>query len=153
MIQDSIDNASRYAMLHPLFARAFEQLKRADLLRLPVGRHEVDGDSLYLVLIRSDGRAPARPVLETHRRYIDIHCTLTGSDVIGWKPLRSCSAPSTPYSEEKDVAFYPDKPDFWSVVHAGMFMVCYPGDAHAPLAGDEPVDKVVVKVLLETERD
>jgi biofilm protein TabA len=148
MIQDTTDNASRYAAAHPGFARAFEQLKRTDLSKLPVGRHDVDGERLYVIIIRSDGAAPARPLLESHRKYIDIHCTLSGRDLIGWKPLSACAAASTPYSEEKDVAFYPDRPDQFSALPAGTFMVCFPEDAHAPLAGEGPVEKVVVKVLL-----
>jgi biofilm protein TabA len=153
MIQDVIENASLYVAMHPAFGRAFEQLERNDLSRLPVGRHEVDGDRLYVMIIRSDGSAPARPVLETHRRYIDIHCTLAGRDLIGWKALRDCAPPSTPYREEKDAAFYPDKPEVWLVVPPWSFVVCYPGDAHAPLAGEGPVEKVVVKVLLDMRQD
>jgi biofilm protein TabA len=148
MIHDTNDNATRYASAHPLLARAFEQMKRSDLSKLPEGRHDVDGDRLFLIIIRSDGAARARPLLESHRRYIDIHCTLSGRDLVGWKALAACSAPSTPYIEEKDVAFYPDKPEQFADLSPGMFMVCFPEDAHAPLAGEGPVEKVVVKVLV-----
>jgi biofilm protein TabA len=148
MIHDTIENAGRYAPLHPLFPRAFEELRRLDISHLPAGRKEIDGDAMYMMIIRSDGSERARPVLEAHRRYIDIQFTVAGSDVIGWRALRECAGPTAPYSREKDVALYDDTPEVWSVLHPGMFAVYFPEDAHAPLAGDGPVEKVVLKVLL-----
>jgi YhcH/YjgK/YiaL family protein len=56
----------------------------------------------------------------------------------------------TPYSEEKDVGFYNGAGD-WLTLHAGMFAILWPHDAHAPQACvGEPavVLKVVVKIAV-----
>ena len=49
MIIDTIANASKYFSVHPLFAKAFEYIKKTDLLNQESGKYEIDGDNLKAI--------------------------------------------------------------------------------------------------------
>jgi biofilm protein TabA len=148
MIVDTLAQSGRYFALHPGFARAFGFLQHTDLLALAPGRHVIDGDRIYLSIDHKDGRGREGARIEAHRRYIDIQLTLEGGEEIGWMPLAACRQPTGPYDQQKDIAFFFDRPDTWIQVPAGRFAVFFPDDAHAPLAGHGLLKKAIVKVAL-----
>jgi YhcH/YjgK/YiaL family protein len=148
VILDRLDNAGRYISLHAGFPAAFEFL-RQPLEHLAAGRHTIDGERLFVVINREQGRGPAGAKLESHRKFIDIQLTLAGAEAIGWKPTADCSPPEAPYSAEKDIAFYPDLSESWVEVPPRTFAVFFPDDAHAPLGGAGPLVKAVVKVAVD----
>jgi YhcH/YjgK/YiaL family protein len=148
MILDTLGNAARYAGMHPGFARAFEFLATTDFTALPPGRHEIDGDRLYVSIDHKDGRGEDGARLEAHRRYIDIQYTIEGDDRIGWMPLARCKAPDGPFDEKKDVVLFADRPTTWVAVPAGSFAIFFPHDAHAPLGGDGLLKKAIVKIAV-----
>ena len=148
MILDYLDNGERYGGLHPGFRAAFEFLKRKDLADLSSGRHPIDGERLYALVVQQDGRDRDKAKLEIHRRYIDIQFTVTGADDIGWKPAAHCLSCDQEYNDEKDIAFFSDEPDVWMTTLPGAFAIFFPEDAHAPLGGTGPIHKVVVKIAV-----
>ena len=148
MILDHLDNWGRYAGLCPLFARAFAFLRRAEVASLPAGRHELDGERLYAVVVKSDGAGRQKAVLETHRRYIDVQLVVSGTDEMGWRPAASCAG-GKGYDAAKDLELFSDRPLSWATVGPGTFAVFFPADAHAPGGGTGPLHRVVVKVLQE----
>src|ERR1039458_271343 len=149
MILDVVANEERLKQLHPGFGAALQYLRRTNLGELPEGRQEIDGSRLYAVVIRGQGRGQNGAKLEVHRRYIDIQCSVAGSDVIGWKPTATCHDPEQAYDEQKDLQFFRDAADSWVTIPPGSFGIYYPEDAHAPMAADGPVYKVVVKVAVD----
>ncbi len=148
MLVDYLQNADRYFPLHPKFASAFEFLRRTGLARLPNGRHDIDGERLFAIVSRDQGRGREKSMLEAHRHYIDIQFVLSGEECIGWMPTADCQRVSSPYDDQKDVTFFFDRPATWLVVAPSAFAIFYPEDAHAPLATEGPIQKVVVKVAV-----
>ena len=148
MILDQLQNWKRYAAVHPGFTAAFEFLDRNDLATLTAGRHPIDNEKLYALVIQENGKGRDMAKLETHRMFIDVQFTVTGMDHIGWKPAVECTGDANGYNGEKDIAFFTDRPETWLTVPQGMFAVFYPEDAHAPLGGIGPLHKVVVKVAV-----
>jgi len=146
MILDKLKNSERYNDLHPSFFEVFNFLKTKDLKSLPVGRHEIDGDTLFVSVSKSLGRKKNDAELEIHRNYIDIQFVLSGNDEMGWKSLYDCEKPSTEYNLEKDIQFYQDEPVSWINVAGGSFAIFFPEDAHLPLISDELIHKIVVKI-------
>jgi len=149
MIQDTLQNSKPYESLHPLFAKAFNHLRelaaRADL---PDGRIELDGESLFALVVHGTGKTSEQVRNETHRRYIDIQFSREGSDRIGWMPVTECRQPKG-YDPDKDVEFYADIPRTWFEVGPGEFAIFFPSDAHAPMANTgQPVTKIVLKVAV-----
>ena len=148
MIIDAGAFSHFYRSLHPQFERAFRFLADSDLRSYTPGRHPVDGDRLYLSIDHVQGRGRDGARLEAHRRYIDIQYTIEGDEEIGWMPLASCGAPAGPFDEAKDVGFFDRRPSTWLAVPEGTFVVFFPHDAHAPLAGRGALKKAIMKVAV-----
>jgi biofilm protein TabA len=145
MIFDSIENSRRYDGCHPLFEKAFNFLKSVGDVSLLGNRIEIEGDALFAIKVCDKGRGKADSPLETHRKYIDVQYTVSGEDLIGWKPVPNGTA-GRGYSEEKDLELYDGTPDQWISHPQGTFMIFFPEDGHAPMATESHVTKVVVKV-------
>ena len=148
MILDRLEQADRYAGLHPGFARAFEFLAGADLGHMEAGKHEIDGQRLFVIISHDPGRGRQAVKLEAHRNYIDIQYVVRGVDEMGYRPLGDCSKVDTPYDAQRDVGFFADPAEAWISVAAGRFVVFWPDDAHAPLAGQGELVKAVVKIAV-----
>jgi biofilm protein TabA len=148
VILDTLVQSGRYAGLHPSFPRAFDFLQTSDLASLAAGRHDIDGDRLFVLIDRQDGRGHDGARLEAHRRYIDIQLTIAGAEEIGWLPLSACEQ-RTVFDAAKDIGFFDDRPRVWLPVPSGTFAIFFPEDAHAPLAGQGPLRKAVVKSAVD----
>ena len=149
MILDTLGNAARYKALHRGFAGAFEFLEKTDLRALAEGRHPIDGDRMFAMMVRSRRKGKAGYVLEAHRRYIDIQFSLSGMDTIGWRSLRDCRKLKQAFDGKVDYLLYADKPATWFDLPPGSFAIFFPGDAHAPMCGTGNLCKVVVKVAVK----
>ena len=150
MILDTLTRSASYHALHPAFARAFEFLRGASLGSLAAGRHEIDGDRMFVLIDHKQGKGREGARLEAHRRYIDIQLTFEGLEEIGWAPLATCRPPAGGFDAEKDIAFFDDRPSTWLGVPPGLFAIFFPEDAHAPLGGRGLLKKAVVKVAVDT---
>jgi YhcH/YjgK/YiaL family protein len=146
MILDRLDASSLYNSLNPLFEKAFEFLKDPATAELPDGKYPIVGDDLFAVIARAEGKGMDKSRLEAHRKYIDIQYFVEGFDVIGWENISRLDLSKTPYEEENDIQFFDEKTDIWTKVPAGAFAVFFPEDAHAPMASDVPMHKIVMKV-------
>ncbi|MDD4956314.1 MAG: YhcH/YjgK/YiaL family protein [Candidatus Omnitrophica bacterium] len=145
MILCSIADLYKYCDMDPGLAMAAEFIGCEDLDSYVSGRHFID-DDVYVIIEDQVGKGTKGARLEAHKRYIDIQFCLAGEDTIGIKPVAECGEPTEPYSEEKDIMFFPGEATEWVTVNRGTCVVIFPEDAHAPLAGNGPVRKAVFKV-------
>jgi YhcH/YjgK/YiaL family protein len=148
MILSSLYRSSRYAPLHPLFARAFDYIRDTDLYALAPGRYPIVGDDLFAIVELVPAKTKEMARLEAHRRYIDIQLVLEGDEAMGWKPLADCLNPVSEHSEEKDIRFFHDAPASYVPVPPDHFCIFFPEDAHAPLVGSGNIRKVIFKVAV-----
>jgi biofilm protein TabA len=148
MILDTLARSASYQTLHPAFPRAFEFLQGTALGTLAAGRHDIDGDRLFVLIDHKQGTGREGARLEAHRKYIDIQFTFEGLEEIGWAPLATCRPPAGGFDAEKDIAFFDDRPSTWLGVPPGLFAIFFPEDAHAPLAGRGLLKKAIVKVAV-----
>ena len=88
MIIDTIQNASKYFSVHPLFAKAFEYIRKTDLDTIEMGRYEIDADNLKAIFSNKKGMTAAESTakFECHNKHIDIQLCINGVEQIGWKP-------------------------------------------------------------------
>ncbi len=147
MIIDSIRNYKTYIALHPRFAKAFEYLLRTDLSRLPDGRNEIDGDAIYLMMSRGELKKPEAAPVEVHNRYIDIQVVIEGEETFGWRERSELALPAGGLDAEKDIQFFDDAPSTFYTLHASQMCIFFPEDGHAPMIGEGPITKCIVKVL------
>ncbi len=149
MILATIEQAYRYINCRAGLSRGFEFLQNTQLDELPDGKLEIDGGRLFAIVAHDQGRGRDGAILEAHRKYIDIQYVVSGNELIGWQPLPTCKTVKQAYNAETDLAFFLDRPSSWFELAPRSFAVFFPEDAHAPLAAQGPVHKVVVKVALE----
>jgi YhcH/YjgK/YiaL family protein len=150
MIIDTIKNASKYFSVHPLFENAFEYITSTDLANTADGKYEVDGDNLKAIISNKNGMTAEESVskFECHDKHIDIQLCIKGKETFGWKPRESCKKQNGEYNAEKDVVFYNDAPDMYFQLNDGQFVIFFPEDVHAPMIGEGPIKKLVIKVKI-----
>lgn len=149
MILDSLKNAAQYYSLHPRFKTVFEYIASHDLVAMECGRHDIDGDNIFVNIQELDLKDTKAARLELHRKYIDIQLLLDGSDeVFGWSEKPDCLKPEAEFDVEKDVQFFTDVPQCFYSVKKGQFSILYPEDGHAPMLGEGHVKKCIFKILL-----
>ena len=148
MILDILENASRYEALHNNFTNAFQFLKRADLATLIEGRYDIDGDTIFAIVAKDQGREKDEAQLEIHNKYIDIQMVLEGVDEMGWKARSACADMIDEYDAEKDIQFIADAPTSWVTTEPGHFAIFFPEDAHLPLISKGLIHKVIVKIAV-----
>jgi biofilm protein TabA len=149
MILDRFDRADKYSSCHRRLAAGFDFLKNQSLDKLPDGKLEIDGEWLFAICAHDQGRGQEASPLEFHRKYIDIQYVVSGEELIGWQMLDACKHIQQPYDAQRDIGFYADRPHNWFKVPPDAFAIFFPEDAHAPLAAQGPVHKIVVKVRVE----
>ncbi len=147
MIVDNLDRCELYYSLNKGFEKAFKFIN--NYLKRPVkdGRYEIDGDSVYALVMDCDLKETGR--LETHNKYIDIQFVVSGEEQIGVAD-RSLLDVSEDNSEAKDVIFYNSSDSKYNIkLRSGDFAVFLPHDAHEPcliLNECKKATKIVVKV-------
>ena len=149
MIIDTIQNASRYFSVHPLFAKAFSYIKETDLQNAADGKSEIE-DGLKAIFSKASGKTAAASVakFECHNQNIDIQLCIDGVETFGWKPREKCVLPNGGYNAEKDVQLYIDTPDTFFQLTNGQFVIFFPQDVHAPMIGEGEIKKIVIKVKI-----
>jgi biofilm protein TabA len=150
MIVDTLQNASKYFTVHPLFAKAFEYIKQTDLDTIEMGRYEIDEDKLKAIFSNKKGMTAGESIakFECHNKHIDIQLCIDGVEQIGWKPREKCKTENGGYNAEKDVQLYSDQPDMFFTLTNGQFAILFPEDVHAPMIGDNEIKKLVIKVKI-----
>jgi len=149
MIFDKIENHRNYRGLSKGLDAAFDYLLNTDLIKLPLGKHTIDGELVFAVCMEYETKEKTLSKNEAHRKYIDVQYVISGqekmfvSDIGGLKVLEI-------YDEEKDAIFYEQKCECVLTALQNNFAIFFPNDAHMPglnVNDNRPlVKKVVVKV-------
>lgn len=133
MIADNIKNVDIYASISPDFERAVELMKeiwQSDR-KIKDNTVIVPDRISYRILEPQNRKAPKDSRFEAHKKFIDIHFILSGSE----RALIADPANLDviiPYAEERDIAFYSGETAKDILLREGDFYIAYPWDAHAP---------------------
>jgi YhcH/YjgK/YiaL family protein len=149
MIIDTLQNASKYFSVHPLFEKAFAFIQATDLQNATDGKSDIT-EGLKAIFSNATGKTKEASLakFECHDKNIDIQLCISGKESICWKPREKCSKPNGEYNGEKDVRYFSDDPDTSFQLRDGQFAIFFPGDVHAPMIGDGPIKKLVIKVKI-----
>ena len=102
MILDHLNRIASYYVLSPRIEKALRFLSGQDLEKLPDGRIEIDGESLYASVFGYETKSGTfGGVWEAHRRYLDIQCLIAGVEKIGYADLAVLKVTQA-YDETKD---------------------------------------------------
>jgi YhcH/YjgK/YiaL family protein len=152
MITSTLSQLFWYKAISPNFASAIDFALTTDLASLGTGRHDIDGDNVFAIVNEYTTKPPEECDPESHRDYADIQIMISGIERFGYAPLTN-NTPTTPYDEERDVAFYSLGVDDISYIRLrpGEFIIFFPNDIHQPeVFHDQPelVRKLVLKVAV-----
>lgn len=147
MIPDRLCNLERYRGMHPNLDTAISYLSGVDLRALPLGRIEVDGEKVFVLL--SKPALSQHDKWEKHRKYADIQIMLTPGESIAWAHEDDITGFSE-YDESKGDIQLSSHPAQGLIcpIPADGFALYFPHDAHRPGLGVGTGYKAVVKVRL-----
>lgn len=149
MILDSLENSALYHALNPRLERAFEYIASTDFGSLETGRHDIDGDEIFVNVMEVDLKKPSDAKLEIHDRYLDIQVLVRGEEeLFGWSERTHVRQPLGEFDTTKDIQLFDDQPQTYYKLRPGQFTILMPDDAHAPMVGEGPVRKIIVKVRM-----
>ena len=137
-------------------------LKQADFSAIPNGvtvlQTDDNGRRLYINVLEYESHSPREAVIEKHKKYIDIHCVISGREYMGAVKYAPNLAIKQPYDDVGDCELFQLKTmTFFAqdvdspkkiVVNAGELAIFTPDDLHASMIYvDKPehVRKVIVK--------
>ena len=146
MIADVLKNRHIYEALSPRIKTALEYIAKTDFSAIDPGRYELDGSNLFVLVQAYDSIPKEQGKWECHKKYIDIQYIAEGVEQIGCNNIDKMKI-TTEYNPEKDIAFLSGEGDFITF-SKGSYGIFFPEDAHAPLAGEGPVHKVVMTVAV-----
>ena len=149
MIIDNLSNARFYTCLHPGLEAGFEFIQSRPLETLDEGKHIIDGQRLFAMAQKGNGKGKDGARLEAHDQYIDVQLSAAGQDIIGWKARGDCRVGDDSNPPSGDVHFFSNQPDSWLAVAPGSFAIFFPDDAHAPWGCEEWIHKIVLKIALD----
>lgn len=150
MILDKIENANLYHGIHPGIDKALDYIKSADFSELPMGKHEIDGEALFVILKEYPTNKIDGQLLEAHIKYIDVQYVVEGVEEMG-VTIKSGQKPKKAYDDTDDYMLFEESYDIITV-KAGMFAIFFPDDIHMPeITTSEPsmVKKAVFKVRIQ----
>ncbi len=149
MIYDKLENAARYEGLHAGIAKALGVLPA--YIDKALGRYEIDGKDLFVLVQGYDTKPLSAAVWETHKQYADVQYVVSGNERMGITDTGTLTVLS-PYEADRDAALYVNGGEGALLpCPAGVFVVFYPDEAHMPCVADggpSPVRKLVAKVRM-----
>ena len=151
MIFDTISNSELYLGVNDKLRAAFDFIKKAVKEKLPIGKYELMGSSLYAMVQEYDTKSAEGALYEAHKRYIDLQYVVSGEEIIDVLNIADTTL-VTDYVEADDYALYSAKRrGVRLVMKDGDFAIFYPEDTHMPgLLSDKvsSVKKIVVKIAV-----
>ena len=150
MILDQLKNAKQYEGIHAGVDKALEAMKQYTSDNYPLGKVEIDGDNVFLLLNSYETRAKEEAKAEAHRKYIDVMYMVEGAETIYVKSVDRLKNITTEYTPEMEALLADTDEDATAVrLEAGYFVVLFPQDAHSPACdadGKHTVKKIIGKV-------
>ena len=150
MVADILQHSHQYHLLNRGIGHALAWLQRTDLDALPLGKHIIDGDELFVIIQEYNTLDTEHEKMEAHKKYIDVQYMILGEELVGLA-FYNGQQPGKAYSEEDDYMLFDEAPSYFAKLSAGSFMIFYPTDLHMPCikVGESAiVKKAVVKVKI-----
>ncbi|GAA4279511.1 YhcH/YjgK/YiaL family protein [Aquimarina mytili] len=150
MIIDTLDNANFYKTLSANIETAINYLKSTDLQSLELGKHEIDGNKVFALLLNYETQNEFKDKWEAHRKYLDIHYIIEGNERIAVANILDMN-PITEYEKNEDFQLFKGK-GAKLYLRKNDFIILGPNDVHQPgICFDDAVSevrKIVIKAMI-----
>lgn len=116
------------------------------------GQHSIDGDDFFVNIFTYTTQPPDERIWEAHRRYIDAHVVLEGSEMVA-HAFTGDSKPGAYHAERDCLEIAPQHGNTHFILKPGYMALLYPEDAHqtgivVPDTAPAAVRKAVFKIHL-----
>ena len=152
MIYAKNSDALSYRGIHPNLDLALEHITDAYLASVGYDRVELKGGDVYATRFTYETVPAQESFFEAHRKYLDIHIMLSGSERVEIAPPEKLT--EFDRVEANDFYAYRGEGDYKLVLSPGDFLVVFPNDAHRikmQAEGPETVTKAVFKVRIHED--
>lgn len=149
MIYAKNADALTYRGIHPNLDLALEHITEEGLAAVGYDRVELRGSEVYATRFTYETLPAEETYFEAHRKYLDIHIMLSGSERVEIAPPEKLT--EFDRVEANDFYAYRGEGDYKLTLSPGDFLVVFPNDAHRikmQAAGPQEVTKVVFKVKI-----
>ena len=149
MIYAKNKDALDYRGIHPNLDLALERLTEEFLAGVGSERVEIKGGEVYATRFTYQTLPEEETFFEAHRKYLDIHLMLRGSERVEIAPPECLT--EFDRVEENDFYAYRGEGHYKLVLSPGDFLVVFPGDAHrikTQVDGPQEVAKAIFKVKI-----
>ena len=148
MLYDRLENLEQYTGLFENLDKCIQWIGENDVYALPLGKTEIDGNSLFVNVMEITPKAEEEIPFESHSQYMDLQMDLEGSELfqVALGQLKT----TQPYDPETDCAFFQASPSIAGVLGEDRFAVFMVEEPHKPgirAAGAQTVKKAVFKIL------
>ena len=119
MLYANIKQIDKHDYLAERFRKGYEFLRSADLMSLPVGRVDIDGDDVYASVQEYITLPDEECRYEAHDKYYDIQYVAAGREKFGCVKREGLTETES-YDPEKDMVFFENpKYESYVVLEAG----------------------------------
>lgn len=151
LIIDKVVNIANYTGISDHLDKAINYIQATNLSGLAPGRHEIDGDDIFAVVLTVQTRSRQNCKWESHKHYIEIPVVLDGHELMIGQHVADLGNIRA-YDADMDNIAYEDNGQGTIINMApDIFAIFFPNDAHMPCVmvhNPESVKKVIVKVKL-----
>lgn len=146
MITGNIENLAVYRGMSKNIDKAIDFI--LTLEKTDDGDYEIDGKNVYAMINTISPKSLNEMAYESHRKYIDLHYIIDGTEILGYERTKLCTAKNE-YDSEEDYQLYSAQGNLIKM-KKGDFYIVHPFDAHAPECNKsgEKIKKVIIKIKI-----
>ena len=131
--------------------KAFKFIYENNLLELPLGKTDIDGDNVWVNRMSYVGKEEELCKLENHHNYLDLQLVLSGVEGMGYVHIDRVFVKMVgEYDAVKDKANFVGPLDGIIKLYSNDFVIVWPSDLHMPLikVNDDQIEKAVFKIKI-----
>ena len=150
MIFDDLKNISFYKGIHPNLDKAIDYLYEHRKDSFELGKYEIDGDKVFLVVQENVLNKEENDRFEHHKNYADLHLLVEGHEYSSYGSRVKDEAVA--FDEASDIGFVHCHEQYPLLLGYHNFAVFFPGEPHQPngYAGmEDKVRKYLFKILID----
>ena len=149
MIFGNIKNLNEYTFLTEAVKECFSYAKEQNLVEFENGKHEIDGERLFVNIVEYTTKNAEERFWEAHKKYLDVHFMLNGEEQIDLNFLSNMDVKE--FVEVDDFVPMDGEKNSSVVLRNGDFLICYPQDGHrtaVKVSEPKTIKKAIFKVLI-----
>lgn len=149
MIFGNIKNLNEYTFLTEAVKECFSYAKEQNLVEFENGKHEIDGERLFVNIVEYTTKNAEERFWEAHKKYLDVHLMLNGEEQIDLNFLSNMDVKE--FVEVDDFVPMDGEKNSSVVLRNGDFLICYPQDGHrtaVKVSEPKTIKKAIFKVLI-----